>query len=250
MTGQNCKIKILIVDDETVVRDFLTRFFRMKYSIEAKAVESGLQAVEAAKQEKFDLVLMDIRMPRMNGLETFSELKKINPDFTCVFMTGYAVEAELLEITKQAGTVCLKKPFEDIDQLAQIFNKTLENLNSPREGAAEQDKRAFVRLDVVLDVEYRLKQASRPFQRSLSRNISPGGIKLTIPEKLSPGTELELVMRLPGGEKALDASAEVVWCKSSQNKSGCYDAGIKFSEIDFPKLTGLLLHYDYQRQKA
>ena len=58
-------------------------------------------------------------MPRLDGVRTFAALKKINPDFACIFMTGYAIEAKLLDIATPGGTICLRKPFEDIKQIEE-----------------------------------------------------------------------------------------------------------------------------------
>ncbi|MFA5157303.1 MAG: response regulator [Candidatus Omnitrophota bacterium] len=113
------KIKVLVVDDEQVVRDFLARFLALKSAI-VKIVEDGFMAIEAARQERFDLVFLDVKMPQMNGLETFRELKKIDPAAKYVMMTGYAVD-DLLQKARQEGAAhSINKPF-DIQQISSII---------------------------------------------------------------------------------------------------------------------------------
>jgi DNA-binding NtrC family response regulator len=113
------KIKVLVVDDEQIVRDFLERFLTLKSAI-VKLVEDGFRAVEAAKQERFDLVFLDVKMPQMDGLETFRLLKKIDPEAKYVMMTGYAFD-DLLEQAQQEGVAhSIKKPF-DISQISSII---------------------------------------------------------------------------------------------------------------------------------
>lgn len=117
----NKNVKVLVVDDEKIVRDFLSRILSIQ-AIEVKTAEDGLKAIEAVKQEKFDLAFLDIRMPGMNGLETFRELKKIDPDLKYVMMTGYSVD-ELLENARAEGVAnFFKKPF-DINSI-NIFLKS------------------------------------------------------------------------------------------------------------------------------
>lgn len=115
--------KILVVDDEKVVRDFLTRFLKLK-SLEVETAESGFAAIKLAEKEKFDLVFLDVRMPKIDGLQTFRRLKKLTPGSKYIMMTGYAVD-DLLEQAKNEGAiVSLKKPF-DIDELTAVLKTAL-----------------------------------------------------------------------------------------------------------------------------
>ena len=138
--SQKKTLKVLVVDDEKVVRDVLVGFLSLIEAVaKVKAVEDGLKAIEAVKEEKFDVVFLDARMPKMSGWETFNEFRKINSDMFCVFMTGYASEDalsvfmtgyasedSLVAKMKSLGTICLKKPFEDFNQIREIINNVLE----------------------------------------------------------------------------------------------------------------------------
>ena len=68
--SEKTKLKVLVVDDEKVIRDFLSRFLSLQLA-QVKTASDGEAAIELAKTEEFDLVFLDIRMPKMNGLETF-----------------------------------------------------------------------------------------------------------------------------------------------------------------------------------
>jgi len=236
------KIKVLVVDDEEVIRDLLNRLLTFEGLI-VKCAEDGLKAIEAAEKERFDIVFLDIKMPRMNGLEIFGILRKIDPKMSCVFMTGYALEEALLDKTKQPGVVCLKKPFEDISQIKEITNRVLQEARSVSE-VSGCDSRAFVRLnDSLLGIDYKIKQGQARPGSSSCRNISPLGIKLIVPEPLVTGATLELAMKFPGCNEVLNVDAEVVWSRKSGDKPGYYDTGVKFVEIDFSKFAGLLTTY-------
>ncbi len=234
------ELKVLIVDDDKSVRDFLLRFLKMQ-NFTAQAVEDGAQAIELGKKEKFDLVFMDIRLPKINGLQVFSEMRISNPNLSCIFMTGYAIEATLLDsLSRSPTTVCLRKPFENIVAIKDIIKDVLANTTEEKT-VSVKDRRAFVRLDIVLEVDYKLKQSQGAFVHSSSKDVSPGGIKLLIQEKLDVGSVLDVVLRIPASQTMCKAVGEVVWIDLSQNKAGYYETGIRITEVDFSEFSRFLL---------
>lgn len=112
-------IKALIVDDEKIIRDFLTRFLSSK-GMETKAVDDEFKAIEAAKKEKFDIVFLELKTPKMSSSYLVRELKKINPQSKYVITTA-CLEDDLWEEAKKEGvTACLKKPFEIDEIMSEI----------------------------------------------------------------------------------------------------------------------------------
>ncbi len=236
----NKELKVLIVDDDKSVRDFLLRFLRMQ-SISAQAVEDGAQAIELGKKEKFDLVFMDLRLPKMNGLQVFSELRVSNPNLSCIFMTGYAIEATLLDsLSRSPTTVCLRKPFEDIVSIKDIINDVVSGVSEIKADTVK-DRRAFIRLDIVLEVDYRLRHSQGEFVHSSSKDVSPGGIKLLIQEKVEVGSILDVVLRISTSKTVCKATGEVVWVEESKSKAGYNEAGIRIREVDFAEFSRFLL---------
>ena len=127
--SEKMKVRVLIVDDEAVVRDFLVRLLNLR-GVEAKAVDSGSEAVTLAQEEKFDLFLLDVRMPGKDGLQTLNELKTIQPKAKYVMMTGYAVDEMLKECERQGAVYSIKKPFK-IDEIVDIVEASaLEKIPS------------------------------------------------------------------------------------------------------------------------
>lgn len=236
-------IKVLVADDEKLVRDFLMRILSLQ-SVPAKAVEDGLKAIEAVKQEKFDLAFLDIRMPNMDGLSTYAEMKKISPELKCVFMTGYALEESLLDKVKQPDIICLKKPFQDIGQLKQIINDVLEKSKSSG-GIKENipERRAYIRLDVSFEVFYAIRDTINRNEVIKNRNISPGGIRFLTADEIAPGSVLDLTIRVTGASNFFKACAEVVWNKPSKEKQGYFDTGLKFKEINLSELDAFIKQY-------
>jgi DNA-binding NarL/FixJ family response regulator len=87
MTG---KTKILIADDHALVRQGIAAFLRMsdEYEVVAEAAD-GVETIEAARKHKPDIVLMDISMPKLGGLEATVEIKKMNPHIKILVLTQY-----------------------------------------------------------------------------------------------------------------------------------------------------------------
>ncbi len=241
---------ILIVDDEKVVRDLLKRLFEGNNTTVFIA-EDGLKALEIARDNPIDLALIDIRMPGLDGLRTYQELRNIRPDLVCIFITGYAVEEALFDKTKQPGMICLKKPFEDIRQLKEIVNKALEGASAPPPIFQQptQERRAYVRLNMTLEVDYRIKNNEEQFVSSLSQDIAPGGIRIITGESLPPGTVLDLVIKSSRNKKTCDAQGRVIWNKKSEDKPGYYMTGIKFTNVDLSKLAQIIINSEDLRRQ-
>jgi CheY-like chemotaxis protein len=105
------KKNILIVDDDKNLRRSLAITLNYK-GFNASTVESGQNAIKAVGKDDFDLILIDVIMPDMNGLETLRALKEISPGTRVVMMTGFAVADLVTEAIKTGVDGVLYKPFD------------------------------------------------------------------------------------------------------------------------------------------
>lgn len=231
---------ILIADDEKVVRDLLSRLLKAD-NVNIFTAENGFKAIEIAKENKPDLVFLDIRMPG-NGLKAYQELKIINPDLRCVFITGHALEEMILEKTKPAGVICLKKPFDDVKKIKEITNNIRQEKQSKKEDDKKNiDRRSYIRLGFTLEVDYSLREKSDLSYSSSGGDISPGGIRLFTDEELIPGAKLTMTIKVPRGQEKCPAEGLVIWSKKQVGGDRPYCAGLKFTEVDFSKLSELII---------
>lgn len=119
--------RILVVDDEANVRDLLTRFLTMK-GYGAEAVESGEEALEAVGRNKFDLLILDSRMPGLSGDEVIERLREVEEERRprVILLTG-RVTGRIQIGGKGAVRVVdvLRKPF-DLRTLEQAVRRALE----------------------------------------------------------------------------------------------------------------------------
>ena len=117
------KINILVVDDLKSIRMTLGGILEDE-GHNVVLAENGYQAIEAAKQIPFDLIFMDIKMPGINGVQTFREVKKINPKAAVIMMTAYSVEDLVREAIEEGAYAVVYKPF-DIEHVVSIIEAAL-----------------------------------------------------------------------------------------------------------------------------
>lgn len=109
------KQKILIVDDQYGIRILLNEVFQ-KEGYDTFQAANGAQAIEIAKKESPDLVILDMKIPGMDGIEILKRLKKIDQDISVIIMTAYG-ELDMIQEAKNLGALDhFTKPF-DIDEI-------------------------------------------------------------------------------------------------------------------------------------
>jgi len=145
-------IKILVLEDDPVMRETLSEALEDEgYSV--VAVGSALEAVEAARRQAFDLVVTDIRMEGMDGLEALERVKLQQPEVRSLVVTGYASEEDTLRAFKLSAAGYLKKPFRLEDFLQMVVS-----LVSQRKAEQQQEKH-----------DAHLRQTSRRALEALAR---------------------------------------------------------------------------------
>lgn len=113
----------MIVDDEKDLAEVLGDILQFE-GYQVTPVLDGYTAIEVAKKTHYDLVLLDIRLPGINGVETFIRLKEIDPKVKVVMMTGFSVEDLIGQAVREGAYACLHKPFE-IDKTIALIKEVL-----------------------------------------------------------------------------------------------------------------------------
>ncbi len=113
--------KVLVADDSASVRLFYKTILK-KLKVDTLLAKSGEEAIDLYQQniESIDLVLMDIRMPGMDGIEAMKRIKEINPDIKVVAQTAFAMDTELERFRKEGFDDCLTKPIPE-DELMKLL---------------------------------------------------------------------------------------------------------------------------------
>ena len=134
---------IHIIDEEPVIHDILTRLLTSEgYDVEISA--SGEEALEKYASQRFDLVLLDLLMPGMDGIEVLRAIKRIQPQAVVVILTAYASVESAIEAMKIGAFDYVQKPFKH-EELLLIVARALEHKNLREENLRLRDelKRKF-----------------------------------------------------------------------------------------------------------
>lgn len=115
-------MRILLVDDEEELVSALAERLDIR-GIEADYVTSGEEALYAAKQKHYDLVILDVKMPHLSGLELWDQLKVKYPEMKCIFLTGHTSEKDF-QAGVSTGALYLLKPLK-IETLMQSIQTML-----------------------------------------------------------------------------------------------------------------------------
>ena len=123
--------KILIVDDELIMRESLAGWLE-RDGHEVSAASSGEEAMEVLKDSRFDILLVDIKMEGMSGLDVLKQVKESDPDVDVVMITAYGSIPTAIEAMKKGAYDYLLKPF-DPDALGVLIEKIIEHQDQARE---------------------------------------------------------------------------------------------------------------------
>ncbi|KPK28911.1 MAG: Fis family transcriptional regulator [Nitrospira bacterium SG8_3] len=123
--------KILIVDDELIMRESLAGWLE-RDGHEVEKTASGEEALEILKESRFDILLVDIKMEGMSGLDVLKQVKETDPDVEIVMITAYGSIATAIEAMRNGAYDYLLKPFEP-DELGILIEKIIEHQAQIRE---------------------------------------------------------------------------------------------------------------------
>lgn len=117
-------IRVLLVDDEETLLEYMSKRL-LKKGFTVRATFSGEEAIEAAKEEHFDVAVVDLKMPGMDGVETQKELHKIQPFLQCIVLTGHGSIDSALQSGQEDAFLYLLKPI-DYDSLVTGIKNAYE----------------------------------------------------------------------------------------------------------------------------
>jgi len=143
---------ILIVDDDPELRANLKAILQDEgYTTEEAA--SGIEAIEKASSEQFTIILLDLMMPGMDGIETLAEIRRISPKTKVIMITAFATVENAVNAIKKGASDYITKPFR-IEELLAIIRRAIE------ESRFDEDIKK-------LDMDFTLSSLSNPIRRNI-----------------------------------------------------------------------------------
>lgn len=128
--------RLLIVDDEEHIRNSLARHFRFQ-GYEVDTADNGLTALEHMAKASYQVVISDIMMPKMNGIDMLKRIRKEYPMTRVIMITGYVTLENALACLRYNADTCIFKPIEDLSELNAAVEKALGFLDHWKQKLSE-----------------------------------------------------------------------------------------------------------------
>lgn len=138
--------KVLFVDDEVLILYMHNEFFEDLSDFEIFTARNGEEALEIIKEEDISVIVTDIQMPKMNGLQLCKEIRKFNQTASIIALTAFQKLFKYMRFREEGFDDCLKKPF-DPEELKDVIEYSFKKVarckqlfnESQRQGLAESD---------------------------------------------------------------------------------------------------------------
>jgi len=114
---------VLVVDDEEIIRDFFTRSLK---GYRVLTAQSGEEALQIIRQDRPDLVLLDIKMPGIDGIETLRQIKQVDPGIVVIMLSAYETLQTNLEAARLGAYSSMAKPF-DLSEMKPLMQQALDS---------------------------------------------------------------------------------------------------------------------------
>jgi DNA-binding NtrC family response regulator len=172
---------LLLADDEEMTRRRIARVLE-KEGWKVFQASDGEEAINVFQQTKIDIVLLDIKMPKKDGLQTLHEMRNITDDFEAIILTGYGDESSAIQAMRDGAINFLKKPI-DLDKMIVAVEKAIEKLTSDKalkyrirelELAQEIIAKITAEKEIVVDIRSYTQKQAGDFAQKLLDTIPVG----------------------------------------------------------------------------
>ncbi len=154
--------RILVAEDDENLRAGIEEMLREE-GYEVESVSNGEEALERIRQGNYDVLLTDLVMPKMNGMELLTEVKKLKPEVKVIIITAFATIESAVEAIKKGASDYIEKPFK-INEVQNTIKRVLEEAKFER----ERRMGTGIRYEVI-------KAVSNPLRRRVLEFLYPRG---------------------------------------------------------------------------
>jgi len=180
----NGRGSLLVVDDEKIVNDSLGKWFREE-GYDIGTAESAREALTRMSERRWDVALVDIKMPGTDGIELQRRLHEIDPELIVIIMTGYASVETAVQALKNGAYDYVTKPF-DPDDIAHVVKNALEHRRTARENLRLKETVA----EAVPPLEMVGQSAAMKKVREAIETVGPTDATVLITGESGTGKEL------------------------------------------------------------
>jgi putative PEP-CTERM system response regulator len=175
---------ILVIDDKESMRQMLAKTLESE-GYEVDVARDGEVGLDKAKEKRFDLVLTDLKLPNMDGLNVLSSFKDLDPEISVIVMTAYGTIETAVQAIKQGAFDFLTKPF-DVDHLNVLIQRALENRRLLAENVLLREELAqSLGFTEIIGKSEKMKEVTR-----LVKKVAPSDTTVLLLGESGTGKEL------------------------------------------------------------
>ena len=266
MTEYSKNKKILVVEDEQMIRDSLAEIVSSLFEFEVDVAADGSIALEMIRKdtEKYGIVLTDLKMPNLDGVELINQAKEINQNIVFVVITGFATRDNAVSALKRGAYDFVQKPFE-LDELTAVlkravehhllievkrnYQKDLENLVRKRTAQLQSlndDLRNLLALDQKVNKMMLFDERIKEYQSNILSRFKPDTAIFILYDKLNDSfkkpwifTKDAVKVHLPEDDTLL--SKQKFYCGNNDNQGGV-DEKLRLNRNDISFFLSRLEH--------
>jgi putative nucleotidyltransferase with HDIG domain len=161
--------RILVVDDEKFIRDILADFLGMEGYV-VRTAEDGRAAVSELARARYDMVISDLKMPNMGGIELLKEIARICPDTLTVIMTGFGTVETAIDAMKRDAYDYILKPFK-VEEIIHIVQRGLEKRKLEAENLRLREAVSLYRVSEAITASLSLDEVVSTIEDSALREV-------------------------------------------------------------------------------
>ncbi|MGZ3614683.1 MAG: sigma-54-dependent transcriptional regulator [Thermodesulfobacteriota bacterium] len=178
-------MKILVVDDEAPVRDMIRKGLSQMGGYDVEVAQNGVEAVEKVEKDVFDLVLTDLKMPEMDGLELLKTIKGTRPEIMVILLTAFGSIETAVEAMKIGANDYITKPIDLNELLLHVSKAQKENLLIKENRLLRMEVRKKFEFNNIIGKSKKMQEIF-----SLIEKVGPGSSTVMIYGGSGTGKEL------------------------------------------------------------
>jgi response regulator RpfG family c-di-GMP phosphodiesterase len=161
--------RVLVVDDEKFIRDILADFLGMEGYI-VRTADDGRSALSELARARYDMVISDLKMPNMGGIELLKEMARICPDTLTVIMTGFGTVETAIDAMKRGAYDYILKPFK-VEEIIHIVQRGLEKRRLEAENLRLREAVSLYRVSEAITASLSLDEVVSTIEQSALREV-------------------------------------------------------------------------------
>ncbi len=195
--------RVLVVDDETLIRRVMSDYLS-EYDYEVETAADGLEGLTLARASRFDVMLIDLRMPKMDGLEVIAALSAEQPELPIVVVSGTGVLNDAIEAVRLGAWDYVTKPVRDMNEIVVVVERVLEKSRL----LAERDRYQQALEDLNRSLEAEVARQTRDLRVQNRELLALNHVSYAISDPLDMDTMLRRAIE--AAVSAIEADGGVI----------------------------------------